>query len=166
MNAQIAGGGTPEDPGMTAFRPGTFSPMPAANMGGLVGMYSGGMVPGTPPSNPRADNMMAKVDGKGLIKIRSREFIQPQEAVDYYGPAAMEAIRTMSMPKFNMGGSVSGGRGGSSSAGSSVVGLDAETLAFMAEIFKQEVRLYADSKELASSVNAGNRQLAAEGHRS
>lgn len=166
IEAQIAGGGTPDDPSMTAFRPGTFAQAPM-NRGGMIrGFASGGMIPGTPPSNPRADNMMAKVDGKGLIKVRSREFIQPQEAVDYYGPDAMEAIRTMSMPKFNMGGSPGGSRGGSGAAASSIVGLDAETLAFMADIFKQEVRLFADTRELASSVNAGNRQLAAEGHRS
>lgn len=133
--------------------------------GGMVGFASGGMVPGTPPSNPRADNMMAQVDGKGLIKIRSREFIQPQEAVDYYGPDFMEAIRTMSLPKFNTGGSVSGSRGGGSAISQSVVDLSATTLAALADM-RQEIRLFADAKELASSVNAGNRQLAAEGHRS
>ena len=85
--------------------------------------------------------------------------------MDYYGPDFMEAVRTMSLPKFNMGGSVSGAHSGGGSAGASIVGLDAETLAAMAEM-RQEIRLYADSKELASSVNAGNRQLAAEGHRS
>jgi TP901 family phage tail tape measure protein len=133
--------------------------------GGMVqGFAGGGMVPGTPPSNPRSDNMLAKVDGKGLIKIRSREFIQPQEAVDYYGPDVMEAMRTMSLPRFNMGGSPGGSRGGAGAAASSIVGLDAETLAAMAEM-RQEIRLYADSKELASSVNQGNKILAAEGQR-
>lgn len=135
------------------------------NMGGMVGMYAGGMVPGTPPANPRADNMMAKVDGKGLIKIRSREFIQPQEAVDYYGPAAMEAIRTMSMPKFNMGGSVSGRGGGSASVTDSVVELGAATLAAMAEM-RQEIKLFTENRVIADSANRGNKILAAEGHRS
>jgi len=134
--------------------------------GGMVrGFASGGMVPGTPPSNPRADNMMAQVDGKGLIKIRSREFIQPQEAVDYYGPDFMEAIRTMSLPKFNMGGSVSGRGGGSGSASQAVVELGAATLAAMAEM-RQDIKLFTENRTIAESANAGNRQLAAEGHRS
>jgi TP901 family phage tail tape measure protein len=132
------------------------------NRGGLVpAMASGGMVPGVPPRNPRADNMMAQVDGRGLIKVRSREFIQPEEAVDYYGPDFMEAIRTLSLPKFSAGGSPSGASG-SGYGLPSIVGLDAETLAFLASL-KQEIRLYADGRELASAVNDGNRQLAAEG---
>jgi TP901 family phage tail tape measure protein len=121
----------------------------------------GGMVPGTPPQNPRQDNMLAQVDGKGLIQVRSREFIQPEEAVDYYGPSFMESIRTLSLPKFNTGGSPSGA-GGTGYGLPSIVGLDAETLSFLASL-KQEIRLYADTRELASTVNDGNRQLAAEG---
>lgn len=132
------------------------------NRGGQVRAFaSGGLVPGRPPQNPRADNMMAQVDGKGLIKVRSREFIQPEEAVDYYGPDFMEAIRTLSLPKFNLGGSPSGASG-TGYGMPSIVGLDAETLSFLASL-KQEIRLYADSRELATSVNDGNRQLAAEG---
>jgi hypothetical protein len=110
--------------------------------------------------------MLAKVDGQGFIRVRSREFIQPQEAVDYYGPDAMEAIRTMSMPKFNMGGSVSGSRGGAGAAASSVVGLDAETLAFLAEAFRTDIKLFTENRLIAQAANDGNRQLAAEGHRS
>jgi len=134
------------------------------NEGGQVpGYYDGGLIPGRAPSDPSVDNLMAKVDGKGLIKVRSEEFIQPGPAVKHYGLDAMEAIRTLRMPKFNMGGSPGGGSGGSSSGtGSSIVGLDAETLAFLASL-KQEVKLYADNKELASSVNKGNKELAAEG---
>jgi hypothetical protein len=132
------------------------------NRGGLVPAYaSGGMVPGTPPQNPRADNMFASVDGKGLIKVRSREFIQPEEAVDYYGPDFMEAIRTLSLPKFNMGGSPSGASG-SGYGLPTIVGLDAETLSFLASL-KQDVKLYTENRLLAEAVNAGNRELAAEG---
>jgi len=167
IKTQIAGGGSPDDPSMTAFRPGTFAPPPGGMYtGGMVrGFASGGMVPGTAPSNPRADNMMAQVDGKGLIKIRSREFIQPQEAVDYYGPDFMEAVRTMSLPKFNMGGSVSGARSGGGSASQAVVELGAATLAAMAEM-RQDIKLFTENRTIAESANAGNRQLAAEGHRS
>jgi hypothetical protein len=82
------------------------------NKGGQVPAFNdGGLIPGRPPGDPSVDNLMAKVDGKGLIKVRSKEFIQPEPAVDYYGLDAMEAIRTLRMPKFNMGGSPGGASG-------------------------------------------------------
>jgi hypothetical protein len=124
------------------------------------GFASGGMVPGTPPSDPRADNMLAQVDGKGLIQVRSREFIQPEESVDYYGPDFMEAVRTMKLPRFYAGGSPAGARGGS--AAPAIVGLDAETLAALAAM-KQEIKLFTENRVIAESANAGNRELAAEG---
>jgi TP901 family phage tail tape measure protein len=133
--------------------------------GGTTGIQffnKGGMVPGQSPADPTVDNMMAQVDGKGLIKVRSREFIQPEEAVDYYGPDFMEAVRTMSLPKFNTGGSPGGHGSGGGFGLPAIVGLDAETLAFMASL-KQDIKLFADTRELASTVNAGNRQIAAEG---
>jgi TP901 family phage tail tape measure protein len=143
---------------------GDYQPGGYSTGGRVMGFDSGGLVPGTPPGNPRKDNLMAKVDGKGLIGIRSREFIQPQESVDYYGLDAMEAIRTMRLPKFSMGGSPSGASGGAGAIHDSVVELGAATLAAMAEM-RQEIKLFADSRELATSVNQGNKQLAAEGHR-
>ena len=47
--------------------------------GGLIGLAGGGMsdtglIPGTPPANPRLDNILAMVDGRPL-KLRSGEFI-------------------------------------------------------------------------------------------
>lgn len=152
-------------PGNSLRVPGLTGGYTGGSIGSLMGFNSGGLIPGTRPSDPRSDNMLAQVDGKGLIKVQSTEFIQPSEAVSYYGLDFMEAIRTMSLPKFNAGGSPSGSRGSASAAGQAVVDLGAETLAALAEM-RQEIKLFADSRELASSVNAGNRQLAAEGHRS
>lgn len=152
-------------PGGSLRVPGLTGGYTGGNVGSLMGYASGGMVPGTPPSNPRSDNMLAKVDGKGLIKIRSREFIQPQEAVDYYGPDFMEAVRTMSLPKFNMGGSVGGSRGSAGAASQAVVELGAATLAAMADM-RQEIKLFTENRTIAEAANAGNKQLAAEGHRS
>jgi TP901 family phage tail tape measure protein len=131
--------------------------------GGQVrGYASGGMVPGQSPADPRADNMMAKVDGKGLIGIRSREFIQPEPAVDYYGLDFMEAIRTMKLPKYYMGGSPSGGSGSSGAAGSAVE-LGASTLKTLTDAMRTEVALQIDAREIARASNRGNRQLSAEG---
>lgn len=135
------------------------------NKGGQVPGYAdGGMIPGRAPSNPNVDNLMAKVDGKGLIKVRSREFIQPEPAVDYYGLDAMEAIRTLRMPKFNMGGSPGGGRGSATAGGGvQVVELTAENLALLASLANQTPILAVDGRELAQAVNRSNKQLAAEG---
>jgi hypothetical protein len=163
IDAQIKGGkdGIGDDYQLIPFRPGTFAPVDGYNLGGPVrGFASGGMVPGTPPSDPRADNMLAQVDGKGLIQVRSREFIQPEESVDYYGPDFMEAVRTMKLPRFYAGGSPAGARGGS--AAPAIVGLDAETLAALAAM-KQEIKLFTENRVIAESANAGNRELAAEG---
>jgi hypothetical protein len=126
------------------------------------GFASGGMVPGTPPANPKQDNLLAKVDGKGLVGIRSREFIQPEPAVDYYGLDFMNAIRTMSLPRFSAGGSPSGAGGGAGSIRDSVVELGAATLAAMAEM-RQEIKLFTENRVIAESANAGNKELAAEG---
>ena len=99
-----------------------------------------------------------------MISVRSREFIQPEPAVDYYGLDFMNAIRTMSLPKFNTGGSVSGG---SSSAGrgggTAVVQLTAESIAAIQRAGDRPVVLYADSMMLAKSVNEGNVILASTG---
>lgn len=40
----------------------------------IMGMVDGGVVPGRPPANPRADNVLAMVNGRPL-KVRSGEFI-------------------------------------------------------------------------------------------
>ncbi|MCP3426034.1 phage tail tape measure protein [Rothia sp. AR01] len=48
---------------------------------GLRGMAAGGLVPGTPPADPTADNVFARVADTGeLIKVRSQEFIANEPA--------------------------------------------------------------------------------------
>lgn len=160
IEAQIKGSGTGDDPTMTAFRPGTFKPV--LNAGGIVpGFARGGHIGGTPPSNKKVDNLRANVQGGGQIGVRSGEFITQEPAVKFWGLDFMNAINNMKMPMFNGGGSIGGGAGGGGN-GSMVVALDADTLAFLASL-QQDIKLYADSKELASAVNRGNRQLVAEG---
>jgi len=142
------------------FQPGFY------NTGGEIKGYAsgGGVIPGTPPANPTKDNLLAQVDGKGLVKVRSHEFIQPEGAVNYYGLDFMEAIRTMKLPKFAMGGSPSGARGSAGAIQDSVVELGAATLAAMAEM-RQDIKLFTENRVIAEAANAGNKQLAAEGHR-
>lgn len=145
---------------------GALVPISPFNAGGMIpGFNSGGLIPGTPPANPRADNMLAQVDGKGMIKVRSREYIQPQEAVDYYGMDFMNAIRTLSLPKFSQGGSTGGNGGGGSvrATQAMVVTLDADSRAAIQRSGNRPVVLYADSTKIAESANYGNTILASTG---
>ena len=146
------------------FRPKTPTTGDGMYRGGpVVGFAGGGHLGGTPPSNPRVDNLRAQVDGRGMVGLRSGEFIIKEPAVKFWGLDMMNAMNNMKMPMFSGGGSPSGAAGGGGAGGGSmVVALDAETLAFLAGL-KQDIKLYADSKELASVVNAGQRKLVAEG---
>ncbi|QGJ93466.1 tapemeasure protein [Arthrobacter phage Mufasa8] len=45
----------------------------------IMGMYTGGVVPGTPPKKPSVDNILAMVGGKPL-KVRSGEYITNEPA--------------------------------------------------------------------------------------
>lgn len=71
INRQVAGGGSPDDPSMTAFAPGSFN----RYKGGLVGFRSGGKVPGTPPADPSVDNVFARTQNGTPYGIRSGEWI-------------------------------------------------------------------------------------------
>lgn len=76
-NAQDAGGGNTTQAyasgGLVGFADGG---MPGLAFGGLSDL---GLIPGTPPSRPNVDNILAMVDGRPL-KVRSGEFItnEPQ----------------------------------------------------------------------------------------
>lgn len=61
------------------------------------GFAGGGLLPGRPPANPKADNLMA-TDGKGMFRVRSGEYVISQPAVDFYGKGFMNALNTMQVP--------------------------------------------------------------------
>lgn len=74
--------------------------------GGLIpsrGFASGGLVPGRPPANPNADNLLA-TNGNGLFSVRSGEYVISQPAVDFYGKGLMNALNTMQVPVMSGGG--------------------------------------------------------------
>lgn len=74
--------------------------------GGLIpsrGFASGGLVPGRPPTNPNADNLLA-TNGNGLFSVRSGEYVISQPAVDFYGKGFMNALNTMQVPMLSGGG--------------------------------------------------------------
>lgn len=131
------------------------------NRGGSV---SGKLVPGRAPADPYADNVPALIDGKQPAALRSGEFVQREQAVNYYGTDFMDAVNRMQLPRYNMGGPV-GGRAASraGSSGMQTVELSAENLAFLSRLIDREVALYTDSEKIASSANEGNRILASKG---
>lgn len=63
----------------------------------IPGFAGGGLLPGRPPANPKADNLMA-TDGKGMFRVRSGEYVISQPAVDFYGKGFMNALNTMQVP--------------------------------------------------------------------
>jgi hypothetical protein len=132
------------------------------NKGGQVeGFASGGQIPGKAPSNPNIDNLMAQVDGKGLVQVRSEEFIMQQPAVDYWGLPFMNALNNMKMPQFNGGGSVGGFSGGSGPNGAMLVELTAEAIAAIQRM--PPIILTTENRVIAQSANDGNMVLATQG---
>jgi len=53
----------------------------------------GGMLPGTPPANPRQDNLLG-ISPNGLIKVRSREWLIQQPTADAIGPVGMSMVNS------------------------------------------------------------------------
>ena len=85
---------------------GSAPPSIGVPRGGKVAFAAGGEVEGNSP-HKRADNIPAW--------LTAGEFVQPVDAVDYYGKDFHEAVRTLNFPKeaaqkFNTGGLVAFGR--------------------------------------------------------
>lgn len=80
-----------------------------------LALNQGGLVPGTPPANPREDNLLAFTEQGRPLLVRSKEYVQPQPTVDYYGVGVMEALRQRRIPKGALQGYADGGFVGGSS---------------------------------------------------
>jgi hypothetical protein len=144
---------------------GTIGQNKVFNKGGQVkGYANGGQIPGRAPSNPGIDNLMASVDGRGMIRVRSGEFIVQEPAVQYWGLDFMNALNNMKMPRFNSGGPVSGG--GSSSSGSStpmLVELTADNIRAILSLADRPIDVYANAERIASTAGDGATILASRG---
>lgn len=75
----------------------------------ILGYASGGRLPGTPPTDPRRDNLLAVTETGRPIAVRSREWIISQGASDYYGDRAMSAVNERRVPYSVLAGYASGG---------------------------------------------------------
>ena len=137
---------------------------PVANGGLITGSYaSGGRVPGKTPSKAGVDNMMARGPG-GMLAIRSGEYVVRSEAVDKYGLPFMNALNSMSMPRYSGGGSVS--RGNSSGGGANgvqLVELLPTQLHQLAQMLSTQISI--DGKTVADATNGYNTQGATRGTR-
>lgn len=123
--------------------------------GGLIpsrGFASGGLVPGRPPANPKADNLLA-TNGNGLFSVRSGEYVISQPAVDFYGKGFMNALNTMQVP-------VMSGGGYSAGAGDGLVTINPQQFNELVRAVSTTVMLNgrAISKNVDSNnVRSGNR---------
>lgn len=123
--------------------------------GGLIpsrGFASGGLVPGRPPANPNADNLLA-TNGNGLFSVRSGEYVISQPAVDFYGKGFMNALNTMQVP-------VMSGGGYSAGAGDGLVTINPQQFNELVRAVSTTVMLNgrAISKNVDSNnVRSGNR---------
>jgi len=102
IETQVKGGGYADDPSMTALRPGGFT---GGRVRDIMGFAGGGVVPGTPPVDPRQDNILAVVNGQPL-KVRSGEWIINEGSSRNYDRelAAINAGTFPKMPGFALGG--------------------------------------------------------------
>lgn len=140
--------------------------LPFYKGGQVPGFAGGGQVPGQSPSNPNEDNRFARVDGKGLIGIRSKEWIVQEPAVNYYGNDFMNDINNMRLPKFAAGGVPAGySTGAGQASGDMIVALDAATMAKFAQFMNQPTNLYTSNELIASSAHEGGKILASKGVR-
>ena len=124
------------------------------NMGGPVPAFnSGGLIPGRSPRDPREDNLIANVDGKGHIAVRSNEYILQEPAVNHYGLGFIDDLNKMRLPKYNMGGSIGGGSGSGSSAG--VISLSADSLNKLSQMVERNIVLRTNNEVLARTTSQG-----------
>lgn len=125
--------------------------------GGLIpsrGFASGGLVPGRPPANPNADNLLA-TNGNGLFSVRSGEYVISQPAVDFYGKGFMNALNTLQVP-------VMSGGGYSAGAGDGLVTINPAQFSELVRAVSTTVMLNgrAISKNIDSNnVRSGNRGI-------
>lgn len=119
--------------------------------GGIVpGYASGGYISG--PGGPRDDKVPAM--------LSAGEYVMNAASVKKYGAGFFDQLNQMQMPRYFSPASAT------SSSGSGMVSLSPEDRALLRNIGGSgNIVLYADSRELARSVNDGNRQIVASGGR-
>lgn len=115
----------------------------------IRGYATGGYING--PGGGTSDSVMARVS--------NGEYVVRAAAVSKYGVGFFDRLNQMQSPRFASGGYVA-------PASTGMVSLSPEDRALLRNIGGTgEVVLYADSRELARSVNDGNKMIVAQGGR-
>ena len=112
----------------------------------LPGFAGGGLLPGRPPANPKADNLMA-TDGKGMFRVRSGEYVISQPAVDFYGKGFMNALNTMQVP-------VSAGGVYAMGGGDGLVTINPAQFNQLVKAVSTSIML--DGRSISQSIDTGN----------
>lgn len=110
-----------------------------------IGYATGGLVQG--PGTATSDSIPARVS--------SGEYIVQANAVRYYGTDFMNALNNIQVQRQSYSGANSGTNG--------MVYLSPEDRQLLRAAIERPINLYADSKQLASTVSAGNVSLARRG---
>lgn len=149
----------------TFFNNGINGLAPTKYMGGLIardfgGFAQGGRVPGTPPSDPNKDNVLAMGPG-GVATIRSGEFVVRQQIVQQPGVLDfLSKLNNGEMQGYFAGGNV----GNYSGTGGGMVEFSPEDRRLLLSLRQTpEIALYADGQRLAESTQQGNTRLANRG---
>ena len=112
----------------------------------IPGFAGGGLLPGRPPANPKADNLMA-TDGHGMFRVRSGEYVISQPAVDFYGKGFMNALNTMQVP-------VSAGGVYAMGGGDGLVTINPQQFNQLVKAVSTAVML--DGRAISQSIDNGN----------
>jgi len=96
-----------------------------AGRGPLTGLAGGGYVPGTPPADPMADNVLARGPG-GLFALRSGEFVSTEDSTRRNRAALVAGNRGAALEVVRAGYAAGGGIGYARPATGAGVGMAAE----------------------------------------
>lgn len=110
-----------------------------------AGYASGGLIQG--PGTATSDSIPARVS--------SGEYIVQANAVRYYGTDFMNALNNIQVQRQSFSGASAGSNG--------MVYLSPEDRQLLRAAIERPINLYADSKQLASTVSSGNALLARRG---
>lgn len=146
-----------EDRDSTIREPGGYR---GGQVDNLPRYFGGGQLPGVPPADPTADNLLM-VGPDGLFRARSREWLIKQGSSDYYGPRIMSAINEGRVPRSALAGFASGGvPGGTSGTAASVSGAPQVNVYIDGQQLFGRVEVYVDGQlqELADAYARGRGQ--------
>ena len=149
---------------VTLYQRGNLTPHVATSA--LPGRASGGRLPGVPPSNPSADNLLG-VDPSGMpmVRVRSREWVVNEQASDFYGDRLMSLINQRAIPREALASmaALPGYAAGGRLAGRSLADLEALRRDWMSDL--DVTRAWIRVEQLQAQLAASGRDALTGLHR-